>query len=169
MDQRSAEPLLESKVCCFDSFLVLYGSFQGSLYVNNNVAFRLSGAALKSLNLKTIVASLAHVRRRKKPNNDHTPKCEQALGTTSGPPLCSTTMTKPTPFGDDCERPSCDGVKSMFEKAMAASGLPSKPKVATKGDHDDDSPASTVECPPNSAELGRGSWTLLHSMVCLGM
>ena len=73
------------------------------------------------------------------------------------------------PIFDDCERPACDDVKSMFSKALkvANSGraatataadettLP-KPKVGEK---------TGIECPPNRPTIGRGSWTLFHSMV----
>ena len=64
------------------------------------------------------------------------------------------------PFGgDDCDRPACDDVKD----AMAKSGLQlertkRQPNFATKG-------VVTMDCPVNTAQLGRSSWTLLHSMV----
>ena len=64
---------------------------------------------------------------------------------------------------DDCERPACDDVKSMFAKALEVSKADNaradaKPRA---------SKTSGVECPPNSATIGKGSWTLIHSMVRL--
>ena len=68
----------------------------------------------------------------------------------------------PPPAFDDCERPACDDVKAMFSRALkaaksqpAAEALP-KPRVGEK---------TGIECPPNRPTIGRGSWTLLHSMV----
>eukprot|EP00980_Cylindrotheca_fusiformis_P024492 scaffold11961_cov122-Cylindrotheca_fusiformis.AAC.4 len=58
-------------------------------------------------------------------------------------------------FGEDCERPACDevqkGMPSSIEEAKAMSQ-----KLASK---------QKVQCPPRSAELGRSSWKLLHSMA----
>ena len=65
---------------------------------------------------------------------------------------------------DDCERPACDDVRSMFAKAMAASkkadsgGAEAKPRVSKQ---------TGIECPPNRSTIGKGSWTLIHSMVRL--
>lgn len=64
------------------------------------------------------------------------------------------------PFGgDDCDRPACDDVKD----AMTKSGLQfertkRQPNFATKD-------VATTDCPVNTSQLGRSSWTLLHSVV----
>jgi len=61
---------------------------------------------------------------------------------------------------DDCDRPACADVQSMFNKAMQAANTSdnagSTPRVGKSNE---------VECPPNGAAIGQGSWTLLHSMV----
>lgn len=61
------------------------------------------------------------------------------------------------PFGqqqnqvvDDCDRPACDDVVGAMTAALGRVQNQQK---------------AQVECPPNSPELGRSSWTLLHSMV----
>jgi hypothetical protein len=60
-------------------------------------------------------------------------------------------------FGDaDCERPACDDVK----KALPTSLDDLTTMVAKRAAAD-----QKVECPPRSADLGRSSWKLLHSMV----
>jgi hypothetical protein len=50
---------------------------------------------------------------------------------------------------DDCDRPSCDDMVGMMKQAMNRSKEKEK-----------------VECPPTSPELGRSTWTLLHTLVC---
>jgi hypothetical protein len=83
-------------------------------------------------------------------------------------------MTKKKTFEEDCIRPACDDIKDMMQHAKAASAsattASSKPSLTTTAT------ATTAtqqqECPPGSAELGRSSWTLLHSMVrtcCVSM
>lgn len=58
-------------------------------------------------------------------------------------------------FGEDCERPACDTIKQAMPGSMEAlQELSAKQKAKKK-----------VECPPRSAELGRSSWKLLHTMV----
>ena len=66
-------------------------------------------------------------------------------------------MSKKDPkfFGiDDCDRPACDDMVSMMNASAAAAA--SKPVRETE---------KKVECPLGTAELGRSSWGLLHSMV----
>jgi hypothetical protein len=59
-------------------------------------------------------------------------------------------------FGDeDCERPACDDIKQTLPKSMEEFQAMTQKHAAKK----------KVECPPRSAELGRSSWKLLHSMV----
>uniref|UniRef100_A0A7S2SBP5 Sulfhydryl oxidase n=1 Tax=Rhizochromulina marina TaxID=1034831 RepID=A0A7S2SBP5_9STRA len=52
---------------------------------------------------------------------------------------------------EDCERPSCQTMKSLFKDALKANR--SGGKV----------PATPVECPLRSEELGRSTWGFLHS------
>lgn len=59
---------------------------------------------------------------------------------------------------EDCDRPACDEILNMFNAAKERH-LSSKKEAAK--------PATVVECPPKSSELGRASWTLLHTMVSL--
>jgi len=61
---------------------------------------------------------------------------------------------------DDCERPACDDMQSMFQQAAEASKK-SKAKQAAAVS----SAAKKKECPAGSSELGRSTWTLMHSMV----
>ncbi|KAL7566108.1 hypothetical protein ACA910_003882 [Epithemia clementina (nom. ined.)] len=68
---------------------------------------------------------------------------------------------KATPFstiiGDDCDRPACDDVASKMQQMMMASQKADS--VASN------SSSKEIQCPPKSGELGRASWTLLHSMA----
>ena len=56
---------------------------------------------------------------------------------------------------DDCERPACDDMKAALPSSMAEFEAMKK-KFNTQ---------KKVECPPASAELGLGTWKLLHSMA----
>ena len=56
---------------------------------------------------------------------------------------------------DDCERPACDDIKKALPSSTEELQAMSQ-KLASK---------KKVQCPPRSAELGRSSWKLLHSMV----
>jgi len=60
---------------------------------------------------------------------------------------------------EDCDRPACDEMTSMFEKAAEAAKHQSKKKPPPSAT------ATKKECPAGSAQLGRSTWTLLHSMV----
>ena len=62
---------------------------------------------------------------------------------------------------DDCERPACDDMVSMLK---AASDRAHKAEV-DKQIKDEEKISAAIQCPPKSAELGRSSWTLLHTMV----
>jgi FAD-linked sulfhydryl oxidase len=56
---------------------------------------------------------------------------------------------------EDCERPACDDIKMNLPSSMEELHSMAKKQAAKK----------KVECPPRSAELGRSSWKLLHSMA----
>mmetsp|Transcript_25147 Transcript_25147/g.55143 ORF Transcript_25147/g.55143 Transcript_25147/m.55143 type:complete len:160 (+) Transcript_25147:134-613(+) len=56
---------------------------------------------------------------------------------------------------DDCERPACDEMKAVLPTSMAEIEEMKKKYENQK----------KVACPPKSAELGRGTWALLHSMT----
>jgi hypothetical protein len=60
-------------------------------------------------------------------------------------------------FHDDCERPSCDDITKALPTSMEEFQAMSKKAKENK----------KVECPLRSAQLGRSSWNLLHSMVCI--
>ena len=79
----------------------------------------------------------------------------------SAPPV----PTKPSlaSLEDDCERPSCEGMISMLKAARERSQQSS---VATlQSSTPQQSQQMPSLCPPTSPELGRASWTLLHTMV----
>ena len=54
----------------------------------------------------------------------------------------------------DCERPACDDMQAVLE--MKKKYDTNNKIIKTK---------KKVECPPGTAELGRSSWKLLHSMA----
>eukprot|EP00934_Nitzschia_sp_Nitz4_P003715 Nitzschia sp. Nitz4//scaffold29_size155292//67567//68205//NITZ4_002657-RA/size155292-processed-gene-0.46-mRNA-1//-1//CDS//3329546445//3705//frame0 len=65
-------------------------------------------------------------------------------------------MAKDSLFGDqDCERPACDDIKQALPKSMEDLQAMAKKHQAKK----------KVECPPRSAEIGRSTWKLLHTMA----
>lgn len=60
---------------------------------------------------------------------------------------------------DNCDRPACADIVSALNAAVARS-------AANTNDDDDAATATTtVECPPDSGRLGRGTWNLLHSVA----
>jgi hypothetical protein len=63
---------------------------------------------------------------------------------------------------NDCDRPACDDMMTKLKRAAQAAAAESSTTTKTKKKAP--SP-SVVECPLGSAELGRSSWGLLHSMV----
>jgi hypothetical protein len=67
----------------------------------------------------------------------------------------------PFPGDNDCDRPACDDMMTKLQRAAQAAAAESATKTTKKK-----APSpSVVECPLGSAELGRSSWGLLHSMV----
>jgi hypothetical protein len=59
---------------------------------------------------------------------------------------------------EDCERPACDDIQKSLPKSMEElQAMTAKNKQQQQ--------KKKVECPPRTAELGRSSWKLLHSMV----
>lgn len=56
---------------------------------------------------------------------------------------------------EDCERPACDDIKKSLPTSMEELKAMAKKQAAKE----------KVHCPPRTAELGRSSWKLLHSMV----
>mmetsp|Transcript_4868 Transcript_4868/g.9010 ORF Transcript_4868/g.9010 Transcript_4868/m.9010 type:complete len:172 (+) Transcript_4868:73-588(+) len=65
---------------------------------------------------------------------------------------------------DDCDRPACDDTVSALSAALRRV---SKNKGVTENEASLETtlPREYSACPPNSAELGRSTWTLLHSMA----
>mmetsp|Transcript_25962 Transcript_25962/g.36589 ORF Transcript_25962/g.36589 Transcript_25962/m.36589 type:complete len:177 (-) Transcript_25962:78-608(-) len=61
---------------------------------------------------------------------------------------------------EDCDRPACDDTVSALSKAMA-SVIRREEESSTEGKNE----TVEKECPPKSAELGKSSWTLLHTMA----
>jgi len=57
----------------------------------------------------------------------------------------------------DCERPACDDVKSFLPNSI--SEIEEMKKQYKRNEKKE------VQCPPGTAELGRSSWKLLHSMA----
>jgi hypothetical protein len=64
----------------------------------------------------------------------------------------------------DCDRPACDDMMSKLKKAaQAAAAATAPPTTTTKS-----TPVVVVDSgggPLGSADLGRSTWGLLHSMV----
>jgi hypothetical protein len=66
---------------------------------------------------------------------------------------------------DDCERPACDDMISMYKQAAAAAADKKKASLNMPAADGSSSATNPVECPPTSVTLGNASWTLLHTMV----
>mmetsp|Transcript_14620 Transcript_14620/g.22575 ORF Transcript_14620/g.22575 Transcript_14620/m.22575 type:complete len:176 (+) Transcript_14620:77-604(+) len=62
-------------------------------------------------------------------------------------------------FLDDCDRPACHDTLSSIQAAFKGATSKNAQMVASNKFN------KRENCPPNSAQLGRGSWDLLHSMA----
>ena len=60
-----------------------------------------------------------------------------------------------TILDEDCDRPACEDIQKALPKTMEEMKAMSKKQAAK----------AKVQCPPQSPELGRSSWKLLHTMV----
>lgn len=63
---------------------------------------------------------------------------------------------------EDCERPACDDIKKHLPSSREE--LEAMMKAQQERKNKKNNTTATVECPPRSAELGHGTWNLLHSM-----
>jgi hypothetical protein len=90
------------------------------------------------------------------------------------PPVTPPPFPIPSLSDDDCNRPSCAGIQDALrharKEAMKSnsstnlpfpSGNPSRPQPKL----DENTSPNLSACPPHSAQLGKSSWDLLHSMV----
>lgn len=76
-------------------------------------------------------------------------------------PIASfSTMKLPKGLTDDCDRPACDDTVSALTAALNRVQKQQQQQQETKSKE-----TTTKECPPTSAQLGRSTWDLLHSMV----
>lgn len=62
-------------------------------------------------------------------------------------------------FLDDCDRPACHDTLSSIQAAFKNATKNAQTSAISKKFN------KREECPPNSTQLGRGSWDLLHSMA----
>jgi hypothetical protein len=71
----------------------------------------------------------------------------------------------------DCERPACADMQQMFrqQQQLLNTTKNAKDSVKSPNEAQANKQVSTdkvmLECPADSATLGRASWTLLHSLV----
>lgn len=66
------------------------------------------------------------------------------------------------PSSSDCDRPAC----AEIGKALQQHGFGDLNGIFSSEQIPKTRNVDTKQCPPNSAELGVGTWKLLHSMVC---
>jgi hypothetical protein len=87
---------------------------------------------------------------------------------TTDPPKASKLRSTPPAFSslmDDCERPACDDMASMLRQAHSRSQTTAAAAAAAAASKETVTATEQVGCPPRTAELGKASWTLLHTMV----
>ena len=63
----------------------------------------------------------------------------------------------------DCDRPACEDTVSALSNAL------NRLKNQKITDNPNSRDSKKKECPPSKDSIGRSSWTLLHSMVCLSI
>ena len=63
----------------------------------------------------------------------------------------------------DCYRPACEDTVSALSNAL------NRLKNQKITDNSNSRDSKKKECPPSKDSIGRSSWTLLHSMVCLSI
>lgn len=72
-------------------------------------------------------------------------------------------------FLDDCDRPACDDMVTMLKAASDRVHASEQVTVNVNAEEKTQRGVGTLNpqspCPPKSAELGRSSWTLLHTLV----
>lgn len=66
--------------------------------------------------------------------------------------------------GGDCDRPACDDTKTALSAALQRLGDQSGRGVASKSGRGTKQ-SNDKECPPTKDEIGRSTWSLLHSMA----
>ena len=90
---------------------------------------------------------------------------------TGGTSLTNVSLAAAGP--EPCEKRICNDKKNFFASAMnmkggskgSGGGGETKAPVKTEVPASDDAPWSDSLCPPDVQDLGRGSWTFLHSLA----
>jgi Erv1 / Alr family len=148
------------------------------------------GGLSEKYNRQTCEVQIDVISRLSAPHHLHHPSSIHHSSSTTTTNLAimakqsSATPNAKNPFPyeslSDCDRPACDDIVSMFQKASkAASDAESVEKGNAKPSTTTDaSVVGTSEraiskekysvddvCPPSSAKLGRSTWTLLHTMA----
>merc|ERR1711971_799757 len=66
---------------------------------------------------------------------------------------------------DDCERPACSDTVAAMRVMMKEMKAAEEGRISTKTKKSKPNKEKKIDCPPNSAMIGRGTWALLHSMA----